>query len=113
MTTRICTNKECEHEGNPQPIDQFNKDKTSAIGLCYWCKSCIKIKRANLLLSRTDEDKARLKKIRAAKLEEKKRKKEIRRLVWESAWLHKIGPIKHKKAIAENAVMIFKLGLIK
>jgi len=67
MQTKICTNKACEHEGFPIPIDQFNKDVARASGVTYWCKGCLKIKRLDLLLRRTPEDKARLRKVREKK----------------------------------------------
>ncbi|MBL4940951.1 MAG: hypothetical protein JKY81_04735 [Colwellia sp.] len=63
MNSKICSNKACEHEGLPIPINQFNKDVSRASGVADWCKDCWKIKRLDFLLSRTPEDKARLRKV--------------------------------------------------
>lgn len=34
-----CSNKKCKHN-NPQPIENFNKNRNMKDGLANWCKSC-------------------------------------------------------------------------
>ena len=39
-THRICPSKRCKHEGMPQPIRNFNKDRNGVNGHYRYCKSC-------------------------------------------------------------------------
>jgi len=39
MKTKTCTHPDCQ-QNNPQPIENFSKNKTKKGGLQSWCKSC-------------------------------------------------------------------------
>ena len=39
--TKICSNKKCTHNGKPQPISNFSKNKNCKDGLNQWCKTCV------------------------------------------------------------------------
>lgn len=111
--TKICGSKSCEHSGLQQENNKFYKDASKPTGLKSWCIACCKIKaRKNwakdvnsyyayhacyVALIKPAVDAA------------------IDMLIAESVALSaRRGPVRNKKEIiAENAVMIFKLGLIK
>ena len=38
--TKICNRPDCEHNGNPQPLDGFDKNKEMADGRTNTCKDC-------------------------------------------------------------------------
>lgn len=40
MKTKICSKKECEFKGEPQPFSNFHKNKSKKDGLQFHCKSC-------------------------------------------------------------------------
>ena len=35
--TSVCTDPRCEHQGSPQPIENFSKDKSRKCGVCSKC----------------------------------------------------------------------------
>jgi len=40
--TKVCRRKACRHGGNPQPIENFNKNKARPDGLQDYCKECVR-----------------------------------------------------------------------
>ncbi len=46
--TKICTRKNCEHEGKPQDSSNFSKGQSTRDGLASHCKSCAKREREEL-----------------------------------------------------------------
>ena len=38
--TKICSRKDCQHGGEPQPISNFHKDNLRAAGYKTYCKDC-------------------------------------------------------------------------
>lgn len=40
--SKVCTNKNCPHNGEPQPLDNFHKKTRNADGLESQCKTCRK-----------------------------------------------------------------------
>ena len=44
MQTKICSSKDCIHNGQPQPISNFYQCKKTKDGLSCWCKDCVRIK---------------------------------------------------------------------
>jgi hypothetical protein len=40
---KVCSNKNCEHGGKPQPSSEFHRNDRNSNGLQSQCKSCVKI----------------------------------------------------------------------
>jgi hypothetical protein len=46
-THKRCTKKDCEHNGESQPITNFSKQDSTLDGRSDWCKDCRKKYQAN------------------------------------------------------------------
>ncbi len=40
IPTKVCSNPQCEHAGEPQPFDNFGRNDSVASGLSYYCRTC-------------------------------------------------------------------------
>jgi hypothetical protein len=45
-TTKICSDRACEHAGEEQSRDSFGRNDAAPDGLAYYCKSCASRKAA-------------------------------------------------------------------
>ena len=56
METKICSNPNCKHNGQPQPLNNFHKNKSKKDGYNSHCKTCMREKylkaRDNILETR-------------------------------------------------------------
>lgn len=59
MAEANCKVKQCPKCGTVKPVGEFNRDRTTADGLCTGCKECKREQRARLMAARGDELRAR------------------------------------------------------
>ena len=100
MKTKICSNPDCVHGGEPQPISNFHKKSSSKDGLREQCKDCVLAKTREYDRNHVDERK---------KYHEKNKKNDLKTLKnWRESpakydtWASKLIPYEDVRRNPEN-----------
>lgn len=57
VPSKICSDPECAHAGEPQPLDNFGRNDSIASGISYYCRACTA--RRNLKWRKANPEKAK------------------------------------------------------
>ena len=81
---KVCKNRYCEHEGEPQSLENFHKNKLTKDGLAIYCRDCTsitnRVSRNKLTQEKIDEyNRTRRLKYDAQKLDKEWREKRNKR----------------------------------